>query len=112
MQRECPSKRTYVASADGGYVSTSDVEDDDIAAANTTGDHDDIETSDEEVLGMNAMANYRTMIVHRALSAHVDPEDKMQRHNLFHTFFVVNDCRVLTIIDSGSCNNLVSSDAV
>ena len=31
---------------------------------------------------------------------------------MFHTFLIVKDCRVRTIIDSGSCNNLVSSDLV
>ena len=28
MIRECPSKRTYIATDDGGYISTSDAEDD------------------------------------------------------------------------------------
>jgi hypothetical protein len=41
MQWECLSKRTYVATADGGYISTSDVEDEDIAAANIIGDDND-----------------------------------------------------------------------
>jgi hypothetical protein len=31
---------------------------------------------------------------------------------LFHIFFITNDCRVLTINDGGSCNNLVNSDVV
>jgi hypothetical protein len=48
MQRECVSKHTYVATADGGYISTSDVEDGDIAAANIIGDDNDHETSEEE----------------------------------------------------------------
>jgi hypothetical protein len=47
MQWECLSKRTYVATADGGYISTSDVEDEDIAAANIIGDDNDNETSEE-----------------------------------------------------------------
>jgi hypothetical protein len=51
MQRKCLSKRTYVATADGGYISISDVEDDDIAAANITGDDNDHEMSEEEILG-------------------------------------------------------------
>jgi hypothetical protein len=41
-----------------------------------------------------------------------EEEMKIQRHNLFHMYFIVQGCRVLTIIDSGSCNNLVSSDLV
>jgi len=111
MQRECPSKRTYIATADG-YVSTSDTESDDTAVANHAGTTDAHDTTDEEILGTQATANYRTIIVQRALSAQVNHVDAVQRHNLFHTFFVVNDCRVLTIIDSGSCNNLVSSEMV
>ena len=77
MQRDCPSKCTYVAAADGGYVSASDTEDEEIAATNITGDHDDHAMSDEEVLGASATANYRTMIVHRVLSAQVEPDDMM-----------------------------------
>jgi hypothetical protein len=38
--------------------------------------------------------------------------DKIQRHNLFHIFFIVNDCHVLIIIDGGSFNNLVNSEVV
>jgi hypothetical protein len=36
MQRECLIKRTYVATADGEYISTSKVEDEDIVASNIT----------------------------------------------------------------------------
>jgi hypothetical protein len=110
MQRECLSKRTYVAT-DSGYISTFDVEDKDIAAANIKGDDNDHETS-EETLGTHDTEHYRTVIVQRSLSAQVDHADKIQRHNLFHIFFVVNDCRVLTIINGGSCNNLVNSEVV
>jgi hypothetical protein len=42
MQQECLSKHTYVATADGGYISTSDVQDDNIAGANITGDDNDL----------------------------------------------------------------------
>ena len=50
----------------------------------------------------------------RVLSSKAEHEDeeKIQRKNLFHMFLKVNDRRVLTIIDSGSCSNLVSSDLV
>jgi hypothetical protein len=37
---------------------------------------------------------------------------KLQHHNLFHTFFIVNNYCALTIIDGGSCNNLVNVDVV
>jgi hypothetical protein len=46
----------------------------------------------------------------RILSAHVDQSKKLQQHNLFQIFFVVKDYHVRTIIDGGSCNNLVSVD--
>ena len=49
----------------------------------------------------------------RTLSTQLEHEPEMlQCHNLFHTFLIVKDCRVCTIIDSGSCNNLVTSDLV
>jgi hypothetical protein len=50
--------------------------------------------------------------VHRALSATVGEDDKHQCHNLFNIFLVVKDCRVHTIIDGGSCNNLVNVEVV
>jgi hypothetical protein len=56
--------------------------------------------------------NIKTYVVQRVLSAQVDTSEKLQRHNLFQIFFVVKDCRVCTIIDRGSCNNLVSVDFV
>jgi hypothetical protein len=112
MQRECLSKCTYIATADGGYISTSDIEDDDIAVANITGDDNHHKTSEEEILGALDTDQYRTVIVQRSLSAQVDHAEKIQCHNLFHIFFIINDCRVLPIIDGGSCNNLVNSSVV
>jgi hypothetical protein len=108
MQRDCPSKRTIIATADGGYVSASDIEDENIIAANISGSDDGA----EEVLGTSATNNYRTLIVHRALSATVGEDDKCQHHNLFNMFLVIKDCRVHTIIDGGSCNNLVNVEVV
>jgi hypothetical protein len=54
----------------------------------------------------------KTYVMQWVLSAHVDQSEKLQRHNMFQIFFVVKDCRVRTIIDEGSCNNLVSVDFV
>jgi hypothetical protein len=112
MQRECLSKHTYVATIDGGYISTSNVEDEDIAAANITGDDNNHEMSEEEILGDQAMEHYRTIIVQRSLSGQVYHTNKIQSHNLFHIFFVVNNCCILTIIDGGCYNNLVNSEVV
>jgi hypothetical protein len=50
--------------------------------------------------------------VQQVLSAQVDTSKKLQRHNLFQILFIIKDCRVHTIIDRGSCNNLVSANFV
>jgi hypothetical protein len=87
MQRACSSKRAIIATADGGYVSASDIEDENIIAANMSGSDD----SAKEVLGTSATNNYRTLIVHQALSATVGEDDKRQRHNLSNMFLIVKD---------------------
>ena len=109
VQRNCPSQRAYIATEDGGYISTSDVEeDDDVAAASDDngGGHDDL------FLGGASTATLRSIIVQRVLSTQVQQPDKLQRHNLFQTFFAIKNRRARVIIDGGSCNNLVSSDLV
>jgi hypothetical protein len=111
FQQDCPSKKSYIATDDGGYVSASDVEDDFALQTNNAGDLDD---DDAEVFGSEHTEEYstKTYVVQRVLSAQVDTSEKLQRHNLFQIFFIVKDCRVRTIIDGGSCNNLVSADFV
>jgi hypothetical protein len=113
FQRDCPNKKSYIATDDGGYVSASDVEDDFALQTNTVGDLDD-DDADAEVFGSEHMEQYntKTYVVQWVLSAQVDTSEKLQRHNLFQIFFVVKDCHVRTIIDKGSCNNLVSVDFV
>jgi hypothetical protein len=54
----------------------------------------------------------KTYVMQRVLSDHVDHSEKLQRHNLFQIFFAVKHCRVRTIIDGGSYNNLVSTNFV
>ena len=108
MQRDCPSKRAIIATADGGYVSAFDIEDENIIAANIS-DSDDCA---EEVLGPSATSTYKTLIVQRALSATIGEDDNRQRHNLFNMFLIVKDCHVHFIIDGGSCNNLVNAEVV
>jgi hypothetical protein len=46
------------------------------------------------------------------LSATASDDDNRQRHNLFNMFLIVKDYRVHTIIDGGSCNNLVNVELV
>jgi hypothetical protein len=89
FQRDCPSKKSYIATNDGGYISASDVEDDFALQTNNAGDLDD---DDAKVFGSEHTEEYNT-------------SEKLQRHNLFQIFFVVKDCHVRTFIDGGSSNN-------
>jgi hypothetical protein len=111
LPARCPSKKSYIATDDGGYVSASDIEDDFALQTNNAGYLDD---DDVEVFGSEHTEEYytKTYVVQWVLSAQVDTSEKLQRHNLFQIFFVVKNCRVRTIIDGGSCNNLVSADFV
>jgi hypothetical protein len=91
-------------------VSASDVEDDFALQTNNAGDLDD---DDAEVFGSEHTEEYtKTYVVQWVLSAEVDILEKLQHHNLLQIFFIVKDCHVRTIIDGGSCNNLVSADFV
>jgi hypothetical protein len=92
VQKDCPSQQAYVATGNGGYISTSDIEEDDEddAAADNTEGH---------VLGGEDTSGYMNIIAHRVLS-------------LFQIFFIIKNRRARVIIDGGSCNNLVSSDLV
>jgi hypothetical protein len=108
FQRDCPNKKSYIATDDRGYVSASDVADDFALQTINAGDLDD---DDVEVFGSEHTEEYntKTYVVQQVLSAQVDTSEKLQRHNLFQIFFSVKDCRVRTIIDGESCNNLVSA---
>ncbi|PVH63952.1 hypothetical protein PAHAL_2G145100 [Panicum hallii] len=102
VQKDCPSQRAYIATEDG-YISTSDIEDEEEK------ENDD---GEEEILGGEDTATYRSAIVQRVLNTQVQQPDQLQRHNLFQIFFVINNRRVRVIIDGGSCNNLVSSELI
>ena len=111
--KDCPSTYAFIAAPDGnGYVSTSDIEDDLVLAANIVADSEDDEG--EAIDSVAVTASLPSLLVQRVLSSKAEHEDdeKIQCKNLFHMFLIVQDCRVLTIIDSGSCSNLVSSDLV
>jgi len=108
VMKDCPSRRTFIATEDR-YVSASDVEHDLSLAANivvdsTEGDQDTETIAIDSVV---ASAGYPSLLVQRVLSSRM-----IQRHNLFHIYLIMQGCRVLTIIDSRSCNHLVSSDLV
>jgi hypothetical protein len=111
VMKDCPSHRAFIATEDE-YVSASDVEDDLALAANIDADSTKGDQDKESIIidSVAAAADYPSLLVQRVLSTRVRHEEEMmiQRHNLFHMYFIVQGCRVLTIIDSGSCNNLVS----
>jgi hypothetical protein len=109
FQRDCPSKKSYIATDDGGYVSACDIEDDFALQTNNAGD---LDNDNAEVFESEHTKEYntKTYAVQWVLSAQVDTLEKLQRHNLFQIFFIIKDCRLRTIIDGGSCNNLVSAD--
>jgi hypothetical protein len=98
VKKDCPSQRTYIATNDG-YISAFDGED------------DDDDTSDVAA-NADATVNLRSIMVQRVLSAQPESSEKQQHHNLFQTFFAIENRRARVIIDGGSCNNLVSSDLV
>ncbi|WVZ70335.1 hypothetical protein U9M48_019010 [Paspalum notatum var. saurae] len=91
VMRECPSKRAYIATDNDGYISISEAE-------------EDVQASEEEsaAFGGDDVEDYThngTYVVQRVLSAQVEHEDKLQRHNLFQIYFIINKCRVRTVID-------------
>jgi hypothetical protein len=82
FQCDCPSKKSYIATDNRGYVSASDIEDDFALQTNNAGDLDD---DDAEVFGSEHMEEYntKTYVVQWILSAQVDTSEKLQCHNLF-----------------------------
>jgi hypothetical protein len=69
----------------------------------------DVAPNDDAMLGADATANLQSVMVQRVLSSQLKSSEKQQRHNLFQTFFTIENRRARVIIDGGSCNNLVSS---
>jgi hypothetical protein len=57
FQHDCPSKKSYIATDDGGYVSASDVEDNFALQTNNAGDLDD---DDADVFWSEHMEEYNT----------------------------------------------------
>ncbi|XP_066162124.1 uncharacterized protein [Oryza sativa Japonica Group] len=90
VQKDCPSQRAYVATEDG-YITTSDMEEEE--------EEEEVEDEDGEIFGRDDTTDYRTIIVQRVLSTQVQQHDRLQRHNLFQIFFVINNRRARVIID-------------
>jgi hypothetical protein len=57
FQRDCPSKKSYITTYDGGYISASDVEDDFALQTNNAGDLDD---DDANIFGSEHTEEYNT----------------------------------------------------
>jgi hypothetical protein len=76
FQRDCPSRKSYIAIDDRGYVSASDVEEDFILQTNNAGDIDD---DDVEVFRSEHTEEYntKTYVVQQVLSAQVDTSEKL-----------------------------------
>jgi hypothetical protein len=109
---ECPNKCAYIVIDNGAYVSASDKENEFVLTTDlnaykfidSSGDVDEVSDSVE------CTANYQFIFAQHVLITQFEPVDKLQRHNLFQMFLIVNNYRVRDIIDGGSSNNLVSSD--
>ncbi len=73
-----PSQQAYSATADGGYVSHSDVEEEYAFEANLTADHD-MDSEGEEISGTAAMESYaaRTFIVKRVSSSQMGQAEQL-----------------------------------
>jgi len=102
--KNCPSRRAFIATEDR-YVSASDVEDDLALAANIDADSSEGDQDKDAIHidSMAASAGYRSLLVQRVLSSRVGQieEMKIQCHNLFQMYLIVQGCCVLTVIDSG-----------
>jgi hypothetical protein len=65
MKKDCPSQRAYIATDNGGYISTSNVEDE-IDNTEVDGVEDDVE---DATFGAKDMMAYHAIIVQHVLSA-------------------------------------------
>ena len=79
IMRDCPSKRTYIGTNDGGYVSASDEENEFALAIDlATGKYEDSPDDVDEVIdSVTCTANYKSIIVQRVLSTQVESVDKL-----------------------------------
>jgi hypothetical protein len=99
-----------VVKDDGGYSSTSDLDEATLAllVADDAGTKEPL----EEQIGADDVEHYESLIVQRVLSAQMEKAEQNQRHTLFKTKCVIKERSCRLIIDGVSCNNLASSDMV
>jgi hypothetical protein len=65
MKKDCPSQCAYITTDDGGYISTSDVEDE----IDDTDVHNEEGNVEDATFGAEDMMAYQAIIVQRVLSA-------------------------------------------
>jgi hypothetical protein len=104
MPRDCPNKRTLLIRDNGEYSSASDSEEIEHALLATY----NVAKMDIHV-NPGDVDRYESLVVQHVLSTQVSPAKKNQRHTLFHMKGVAQERSICIIIDSGSCNNLVST---
>jgi len=90
MVRECPNQRVMILTPSGDYESQDEQED--------SNEHEDVEYPDVGEL----------LVIRRTLSVFVNPEEKVQRENIFHTRCTIKNKVCNLIIDGGSCTNVAS----
>jgi hypothetical protein len=69
VTKDCPSRRAFIATIDGGYISASDVEDDLALTANHVADS---EIKEEAIDPMTVAAGYKSILVQRVLSTQLE----------------------------------------
>jgi hypothetical protein len=110
VQRDCPNQRVFVVKYNGGYSSTSDL--DEATLALLVANDAVTKEPPKEQIGADDAEHYESLIVQRVLSAQMEKAEQNQRHALFQTKCVIKERSCCLIIDGGSCNNLASSDMV
>ena len=91
-----------IATADGGYESASDYDEETLALITREehgGDDSDHET---QYMAPEDADRYECLVAQRVLSVQVTQAEQNQRHNLFHTKGVVKERSVRVIIDEGA----------
>jgi hypothetical protein len=101
---DCLNKHTLLIRDNGEYSSASGSEElEHTLLATNNAAKTDIHVSPGDA------DRYESLVVQRVLSTQVAPDEKNQRHTLFHTKGVVQERSIHIIIDNSSCNNLAST---
>src|SRR3954463_3266884 len=112
IERQCTTQCGMMVRDDGQYDSASGFDEDTLALiSDRDGDNSDAD-EETEVMGDEAVDQYKSLITQRVLSVQLRKSEQDQRHNLFQTRGVVKERAIRIIIDGGSCNNLASVDMV